>query len=398
MNFTQWVQSHRRSILFLLLALAVGGAFSAFKLPVALFPNVSFPRIVIYLDAGDRPADQMELRVTQPAEEAVRAVPGVRSVRSTTSRGSAEIYVNFGWGNNMVSKLLQVEAAINQILPRLPAGTTFSALRMDPTVDPVLAYSLTSNTETLVQLHDLARYQLLPLLSTIRGVGRISIQGGEREEYRVTVDPARLQAYGLTFSDVARALSASNVLTAVGRLQDHYKLYLVMSDTRFTSLDQIRHTILRSGTNGQVQLNDIATVTRSTVPQWQRITADGHNAVLLNIYQQPGGNTVRINRDIKATLAHYKLPPGVSIRTWYDQSQLILASAASVRDAIVIGVILAAVVLLVFLRNAKITFIAMAVVPASLAATILLMYALGMSFNIMTLGGMAAAVGLIVDD
>ncbi|HQU15953.1 MAG: transporter [Chromatiales bacterium 21-64-14] len=400
MGFAEWARHHRRSILFLILILAVGGAVSAFKLPVALFPHVNFPRIMVLIDAGDRPAEQMVIQVTQPVELAVRGVPGVRSLRSTTSRGSAELNVNFDWGHDMPMAKQQVASAINQILPNLPPGTRFNVRRMNPTVDPVAAYSLTSKSLDLVQLHDIARYELLPLLSTIRGVARIGIQGGQRAEYRVSVDPARLQGYGLSMDDVVKALSASNVLRAVGRLEDHYKLYLVLSDTRFTSLDQIRHTVLRSGSNGLVELEDIATVSRSTVPQWVRVTADGHNAVLVNIYQQPGGNTVRIVHDIRAKLAAYrsKLPVGVTIHNWYDQSILIVNSATSVRDAILIGAALAAVVLFVFLRNARITLIAIIVVPAVLAATVLLLYVLGMSFNIMTLGGMAAAVGLIIDD
>ncbi len=400
MGVAEWTRHHRRSILFLLFVLAVGGAMSAFKLPVALFPQVNFPRIRVMVDAGNRPAQQMVIQVTQRVEQAVRGVPGVRSLRSTTSRGSAELNINFDWGHDMPLAKQQVASAINQILPELPPGTRFHVRRMDPTVDPVAAYSLTSDTLNLVQLRDIARYQLLPLFSTVRGVAHIGIQGGERAEYRVSVDPARLRAYGMTMDDVVKALSASNVLRAVGRLQDHYKLYLVLSDTRFTSLAQIRHTILRSGVNGLVELDDIARVFHSTVPQWVRVTADGHNAVLVNVYQQPGGNTVRIVHDIRAKLAAYrsKLPKGVTVHNWYDQSILIVDAAASVRDAILIGAGLAAVVLFVFLRNTRITLIALIVVPAVLAATILLLYVLHMSFNIMTLGGMAAAVGLIIDD
>jgi CzcA family heavy metal efflux pump len=399
-NFSLWVQEHRRSILFLVLVLAMGGAVVSFKLPVALFPNVDFPRVVVSLDAGDRAAELMELQVTRPVEEAVRSVPGVVSVRSTSSRGSADISVNFDWGMDMVSAQLQVESAISRVLPQLPPGTVFEVKRMDPTVFPVLAYSLTSDSRSLVELHDIAEYKLVPLLSSVNGTSRVQVIGGHLEEFRVMVDPARLRTFGLTLNDVAQTLSAANVLTAVGRMEDHYKLYLVMSDTRLSNLDQILRTVLRSGPSGIVRLEEVATVRRDIVPQWQRVTADGHDAVLINVYQQPGGNTVQIARDIKAKLAAYKpqLPMGVRISNWYDQSELIVASATSVRDAIVIGVILGAVVLFLFLRNLKITFIAIIVVPTVLAATIVLLYVLKMSFNIMTLGGMAAAVGLIIDD
>jgi CzcA family heavy metal efflux pump len=400
-NFTQWMQGHRRSILFLLVLLALAGALAAFKLPVTLFPNVDFPRVLVSLDAGDRPADLMMLVVTQPVEEAVRRVPGVRDVRSTTSRGTAEVSVSFDWGIDMGLATSQVNEAITQILPNLPPGTQMSTKRMDPTVFPILAYSLTSATQSQTALYDLARYQLRPLLSSVNGVARIQVIGGAKEEYQVTVDPARLLAYGLTLSDVAHALSAANVVTAVGRLEDHYKLYLAISDTRLRNAKQIAATVLKTGTSGGiVRLKDVARVSDGVVPQWIKVNADGHPAVLFNIYQQPGSNSVQIARDVHAKLAAYRsqLPVGVKLANWYDQSVLVLDSAASVRDAIMIGTGLAVLVLFAFLRNIKITLIAAVVVPTVLAATVVLLYALGMSFNIMTLGGMAAAVGLIIDD
>ncbi len=400
MNFSAWMQAHRRSILFLLFALAAAGLLAAFKLPVTLFPNVSFPRVEVNLDAGDRPADQMEVQVTMPVEEAIRRVPGVEVVRSRTSRGSAEISVNFAWGTNMPLAATQINEAVAGALPNLPPGTTFSVKRMDPTVFPILAYSLTSKTQNLTQLYDLAQYQLKPLLSGVNGVARVQVTGGAPEEYQVIVDPARLLAYGLTLQDVARALAAANVVTAVGRLEDHYKLYLVISDTRFKNLADIRNTVLKTGANGLVRLEDVAQVKDAAVPQWIRVTADGRDAVLLNIYQQPGSNSVQIARQVKAALAKYQaqMPPGVKLANWYDQSTLVIESAASVRDAILIGLVLAALVLLLFLRNLKVTFISLLVVPSVLAAAVLLLYVLNMSFNIMTLGGMAAAVGLIIDD
>jgi len=400
MNIAHWAAGHRRSILFLVTILALAGIFAGLQLPVALFPHVDFPRVVVLLEAGDRPAEQMVIAVTRPVEQAVRTVPGVAGLRSTTSRGSAELSINFGWGEDMVAAMLQVESAINQVLPELPNGTRFSVRRMDPTVFPVAAYSLTSVSQSPVVLRDLAQYQLVPLLSSINGVAKVVVMGGRQAEYRVEINPEKLAAYGLSFSDVATAVSASNVLQAVGRLEDHYKLYLLLSDTRIRSLKTIGETVLRSGTDGLVRLEDIARVYATTAPQWLRVTADGHDAVLVQVYQQPGGDTVQIVDAVKQRLKTYrdKLPRGVHIANWYDQSQLITASARSVRDAITIGVGLAAIVLLVFLRSLKITLVAILIVPAVLASTILLLNVLHMSFNVMTLGGMAAAVGLIVDD
>lgn len=395
-----WAQHHRRSILFLIAMLAAAGVAAALNLPVSLFPTVAFPRVVVSLDAGDRPAQQMEMQVTRPVETAVRQIPGVVDVRSVTSRGAADVSVNFNWGLDMATATLQVNAAIGQIVSQLPAGTMMRTRRMDPTVFPIIAYSLTSTTTSPTALHDVAQYQIVPLLSSVAGVAQVQVLGGAVEEYRVSVDPVRLQSYSLGLQDVATALSGANVLSAVGRLEDHYKLFLEISDTQLMGLDQIRHTILKSGANGIVELEDVATVEQSTVPQWTRVTADGKDAVLFSVYQQPGSNSVQIATEVKAKLDTFTqhLPAGVKIANWYDQSQLVTAAAASVRDAILIGIVLAAIVLFVFLRNWKITLIAITVVPAVLASTVVLLSVLGMSFNIMTLGGMAAAVGLIIDD
>ncbi|MDB6093905.1 MAG: hypothetical protein JWM32_1467 [Verrucomicrobia bacterium] len=395
-----WIQQHARSIIFLIATLVVAGIVSTFNLPVALFPQVDFPRIRVNVDSGDRPAEQMLIEVTYKLEDAVRALPGIQGIRSTTSRGSAELSVNFAWGTDTVSALLQVQSAINNILPTLPTGTTFNAQRMSPTVFPVIGFSLTSPTRSLTELRDIAYYQLRPLLSTVTGTASVAVQGGDIEEFRVTVDPAKLQALNLTLGDIAKAVSAANVLVAVGRIEDHDKLYLSVSDTRFADLNQIATAVVRAGPNGVVLLGDLAKIERSTQPQWIAVTADGKKAVLFQVYQQPNGNTVQISTDVKALLAQEKarLPADVQIKSWYDQSELIMSSENSTRDAVLVGVGLAAVILFLFLRNWKITLIATLAVPAALGATMVLLNVLHMSLNIMTLGGMAAAVGLIIDD
>ena len=400
MKAAAWLSAHRRSVLFLVALLALAGALAAFRLPVSLFPTVQFPRVSLSLDAGDQPANQMELQVTRPVEEAVRSIAGVTNVRSTTSRGSAEVSVSFDWGTDMAAATLQVNAAVAQIQAQLPPGTRVAARRMDPTVFPIIAYSLTSASLSPTALRDLASYQLRPLLSGIAGVATVQVQGGASEEVRVTADPRRLQAYGLSMDDLSKALAAGNSLSATGRLEDHYKLYLVLADTRLAGVEDVRQTVVANGANGVVRIGDVASVARSTTPEWQRVTADGRDAVLLSIRQQPGSNSVQIAADVKAALDGFapQLPKDVHVANWYDQSELVTASASSVRDAILIGVVLAALVLVVFLRNLRVTAIAVVVVPAVLAITIVVLQLLGMSFNIMTLGGMAAAVGLVIDD
>ncbi|MBU2801944.1 efflux RND transporter permease subunit [Acidithiobacillus caldus] len=396
----EWLLRHRRSLLFLLALLVLGGAFTALRLPVALFPQITFPRIVVSADSGNMPIAETQTALTLPLEQALRGVPGVEKIRATTSRGAAEISVQFAWGAPMNEALLQAEAAINQTLPKLPPDTTYHAQRMDPTVFPVLGISLTSKDLDPVALRHWAYYSLRPRLLALKGVAGVDVQGGEQREYQVVVDPMRLQAYGLTPSDVEKALAEGNVITAVGRLQRHYRLYQVLSESPVRSRQAIAAIILKSGPNGVVNIGDVARVEASTVPQWTTVTANGKNAVLLNIRQQMGGNTVAIDRALRAALASPDLhvPAGVQIHTWYDQSQLITAAAGSVRDAILIGAVLAALVLLAFLRNLRLTFIVAITLPAVLLASVLMLYFFHMSFNIMTLGGMAAAVGLIIDD
>ncbi len=400
MNFGQWMQKHRRSLLFVIALAAIAGALTAFRLPISLFPNVAFPRAVVSLDAGDRPAEQMATLVTMPVEEALRRVPNVRDVQSTTSRGSAQISINFDWGTDMAQATLQAQSAISEILATLPQGTSMQVRRMDPTVFPVLAYSLTSTQQSPSALRDLAQFQMRPLLSSVAGVARVDVMGGAQDEFEVEIDPARLAAYKLSLADVSKAIGASNVLMATGRIEDHYKLYLVIADTTITRIGQLKDVVVSATGATQIRLGDIASVRQGVTPQWMRVTADGQDAVLINIFQQPGANSVAMAKEIRAKLAAFQsqMPPGVHLSNWYDQSELVIASAGSVRDAILIGVLLAAFTLFAFLRNWKITAIAVAVVPVVMAAAILLLDVFGMGFNIMTLGGMAAAVGLVIDD
>ncbi|WP_426270121.1 efflux RND transporter permease subunit [Dyella kyungheensis] len=398
MSLPTLLARHARAIVIVAFALALAGLASAFTLPVGLFPQVSFPRVVIDLDAGDRPADQTALLLTRPVEEAIRTVPGVVGLRSETTRGSAQISVDFGWGRDMIASTLQVDSAIARVLPSLPAGASYNVRRMDPTVFPIISYALQSDTLSPVALRDLAQYQIVPLLASVEGLARVDVQGGETAEVQVEADPRKLAQYGLGLDDLVNAVNDANQLEAVGRLQDRNQLYLVVADHSLQRLDTIRNIVLKSDPHGWVRLADVASVRDGYVPQWIKVSEDGKPAVLFNVYEQPDGNAVQIASDVRARLASYRLPKGVKLISWYDQSELVMASAHSVRDAVLIGLLLAAAVLLVFLRNLRVMLIAMLVVPVTLAVTVLLLQVFGMSFNIMTLGGIAAAVGLVIDD
>jgi len=400
LSFAAWADRHRRSILTLAAALALAGVAAALSLPIGLYPDASFPRVRINIDAGSQPATQMVLQTTQPIEQAVRAVPGVVDLRSTTSRGSAQITVDFAWGTDMTTATLNVNAAMAQGLGSLPHGTTYTVLRMTPNVFPFMAYALTSQNVSQVQLQNIATYQMVPLLSAIPGIARVQVQGGDTGEIEVDADPRRLAAYHLTLDDLSNALAATNTLQAAGQVEDHDELYLLMADNALHGLDDVKQTVLRAGPGGVVRLQDVASVQQSVVPQFLGVNADGKRAATLLLYQQPGTDMVAIAGKVTQALTGFapQMPPGVTLSKWYDQSELVLAAAGSVRDAILIGIVLAAIVLLVFLRSWRVTMLAITIVPASLAAAILVLSLFGMSFNIMTLGGLAASVGLVIDD
>ena len=337
MNSSTFLARHARAIVIVAFALALAGLASAFTLPVGLFPQVSFPRVVVDLDAGDRPADQTSLLLTRPVEEAIRTVPGVAGLRSETTRGSAQISIDFGWGRDMVASTLLVDSAIARVLPSLPPGATYNVRRMDPTVFPIISYALQSDTLSPVALRDLAQYQIVPLLASVEGLARVDVQGGETAELQVEADPRKLAQYGLSLDDLSNALAGANQLQAVGRLQDRNKLYLVVADHSLKRIEAIRQVMLKNDPHGWVRLGDVASVRDGYVPQWIRVSEDGRDAVLFNVYQQPGGNTVQIARQVRGSWRRSACPLASSSRSWYDQSELIVESANSVRDAVLIG-------------------------------------------------------------
>jgi multidrug efflux pump subunit AcrB len=384
--------------MFVAMALAVAGAFAVTSLPVGLFPQVAFPRVQVSLDSGDRPADQMAQMVTRPVEEALRVIPGVQDVTSGSSRGGAQISIDFGWGRDMTAATLQIDTALSHIMSSLPAGTTSITRRMEPTVFPIIAYGLTSDKFSVTELRDLVKFQIIPLLTTVPGLAKVDFVGGADAEVQVMVDPHKLDAYGLSEADIVTALTAANVLQAIGRLEDHNKLYIVISKSDLVETEQVKDVVLRSDSHSVVRIRDVADVKDGVVPQWTRVVVDGKNAVVFQVYEQPDGNAVQIAGLVRNKLAEFKWPDGVTVSNWYDQSTLVVESAGSVRDAVLIGLVLSGIVLFLFLRSWRVILVAVLIVPATLFITVLLLQVTGQTFNIMTLGGIAAAVGLIIDD
>ncbi len=398
---TEFLQRHRRSIWLSVFLITLAGLAAATQLPVTLFPHIDYPRVVVSIDAGERDGQQMEADITRPAEIALREIPGVTQIRSTTSRGSAEVALSFNWGEDMVAATNATQGALATILPDLPAGTRFSVRRSDPTIFPVLGLSLTSTKRSGVALQQLAQLKLRPVLSTVPGVAGVDVLGGSPQEVVVEVDPARMQALGLNITDVTAALTAANSVAAVGKIEDRHRLYLALVEDRLTSEADIAAVPVKAGTApgaGVTTLGQIATVRRAPAPVWTKVTSNGTDAVLVNIRQTPTADAVALAKQVQERLKGIALPSDVKISYFYDQSELVTGAANSVRDAILLGALLAGIVLFLFLRSWRLMVITALLLPAVLAATCLALIAFKMSFNMMTLGGMAAAVGLVVDD
>ncbi len=400
MNFFEFISAHRKAVFFLVAVLSIGGIVALFQMPIALFPNIDFPRIVMIADNGEEPAERMMVEVTRPLEEAARAIPGVVRVHSATSRGSSEISVNLDWGTDIIQALQLIQGKVASIRNQLPPTVSIDIERMNATVFPVEGFSLTSDSLNLVQLRDLAFYTIRPALVRISGIAEVEVVGGKQREFLVTVDPQRLQGYGLSVDDITAAITKTNFVSSTGLVERNYQIYLTLVEGLYTGIDAIGKTVVDFKNGTPITVNDVATVQPSEKIEYIRVTADGKPSVLINVIRQPGGNTVAIGEQVRAALDNLKkvVPESVRIKYFYDQGDFISSSIGSARDSIMIGIVLAIMVIFLFLRSVHIGSVAVITVPAVFATTTLLLYAIGYSLNIMTLGGIAAGVGLVIDD
>jgi multidrug efflux pump subunit AcrB len=388
-------------VVVLVLLLCVAGLYAAWQLPTAIFPQTDFPRIVIVLDNGVVPAPQMLVSVTRPVEEAMNGIPGIVRIKSTTARGSTEINLFFNWNVDILQALQLVQARLSQLSSNLPPSAGIRNVdRLTFAVFPVTGYSLTSDTRDPASLRDIANVTIKPRLSRLAGVADVSVAGGQVREYHVTIDPERLAAHGVSIQQVADAVRNANILASPGLVEENHQLELTLVSGQATAPDQLNSIVVATVNNAPVTVADVGVVGAGTEPNYTIVTADGHPAVLLNVRRQPNANTVTVTDEVKAELAalHTQLPKDVKIAPFYDQSLLVRASMNSVRDAILIGLLLSVAILYAFLRNWGTTFVAILVIPVTVLATFLVMWLVGLSFDLMTLGGVAAAIGLVIDD
>ncbi len=388
------------SILFISLALCLAGVYAAFSISSSVFPQTDFPRVVILVDNGVMPGDAMMATITRPIEEAMKDIPGVVTVKSATGRGSAEVNVFFTWDVDMVRSELYVLSRLAQIRSTLPATAEATVHRMTFAAFPIVGVSLTSDTRDITELWEKARYDLKLRFLQIPGVARVDLVGGKAPEYQVVVDPLLLQQAGLALSDVTDALERNNLVAPAGMHQENHTLYLTVVDGRVTSTRDLEDFVVGAPEGRPVRVADFATVRRGPEPVFNIVTADGHPAVLLNVRSQPDGSTLDIAKALRGQITELRseLPSDMKLAFFYDQSEIVRSSVESVWEAILFGLLLSVAILYFFLKTWGTTLVATTVIPVTVLITLVAMELSGLTFNLMTLGGIAAAIGLVIDD
>ena len=396
----EFVQGHSRAMAVIVFSFALAGVAFIPKLPVAIFPQTDFPRIVILVDNGIAPVDIQMLRVTRPIEEAIRIVPGISDIRSVTARGSTEISVFFRWDIDILNALHLVQGRISQITPSLPSTCRFYINRLTFSVFPMIGFSITSPTKSLSELWELAYYDFAPRLYRLPGVAETRIVGGRPPEYHVLVDPQKLASYNMPLTKVSDAIRNSNLISPSGMMQENYHLYLTTVTGLIRRKEQIEDTVVDVVRGTPVSIRNLAQVVPGERPIYNIVTANGRPAVLVNVLQQPDGNAVEIADAVNAELAEIRktLPAGVELSTFYDQSILVRDSISGVTESILIGLGLSVIVLMLFLKSWRTTLVTALVIPLAVLTAIVFMRLFNMSFNLMTLGGLAACIGVVIDD
>ena len=396
-----WTARHGKPIIFVILTMVAVGIYLALTIPVSVFPSTDFPRIVVAADAGVYPIDQMLVMVTNPLEQAVNTVPGLDHLSSITSRGTAEIDLFFTWNVDMFQTLELVNAALARVQQTLPANAKITANRLTFAAFPIMGYSLTSDKISQTTLWEVANYDIKPRLNRANGVSSVVVQGGHVPEFKVQPDPAKLIQAAVTIPNILDAVSRSNMIDSPGLIETNHQLALTLMSGQARTVGDIGNIIIKTTPAGTpLHINDVATVSDSVMPVYTVVTANGKPAVLLNVYRQPDSNTVQVANAVHAEIDSLKkgLPRGVVLAPFYDQSELVNASITSVRDAILLSLVLASIIMVLFLRDWGTSLVAGLVIPATIGVTFIALRVMGQSFNLMTLGGLAAAVGLVIDD
>ncbi|MEO8769749.1 MAG: efflux RND transporter permease subunit [Ferruginibacter sp.] len=392
--------SHKHPLLAMLILIIIGGLFSYQHLQTALFPEISFPKIKIIADAGLQPASKMMVTVTRPLEAAIKQVPDLKLIRSTTSRGTCEISAFIDWKSDIDISQQRIESKINEVKNLLPPDVQVTVEKMNPSILPVMGYSLESHNKSPIELKQLALYTIKPFLSQVAGVSEVRIIGGKDKEYWVMPDPQKMSTLGITAAMLGNALAQTNFIKSNGYLSDYHFLYLTVTDATVNTITELENVIIANNSKRIIQLKDIADVQIKEAVENIKINANGHEGILVAIIKQPNSNLVTVAADMQKKIAELKalLPKGVAIVPYYNQADFVQDSIKSVTDSLWIGLALAIIVAIIFLRSLKASTTILITIPVTLSLTLIVMYAIGFTLNIMTLGAIAAAIGLIIDD
>jgi CzcA family heavy metal efflux pump len=396
-----WTARHGKPIIFVILTLVAVGIYLAFTIPVAVFPETDFPRIVVGIDNGVFPIDQMLVTVTKPIEDAVNTVQGLDHLWSITSRGTAEVDLFFDWNVDMYRTLELVNAALARAQSSLPSTAKITANRLTFAAFPVMGYSLTSDKISQTALWEMANYEIKPRLNRQPGVSTVIVQGGKVPEFQVQPDPGKLVQTAVTIPNILDAISRTNMIDSPGLIEENHQLILGLVSGQTRTPSEIGNIVIKTTPVGApVRIGDVANVGPSEMPVYTVVTANAKPAVLLNINRQPTSNTVTVAGSIHDEIAQIRkeLPKSIDLRPFYDQSEIVVESITSVRDAILLGLVLASLIMVLFLRDWGTSLVAGLVIPATIAVTFIILRVMGQTFNLMTLGGLAAAVGLVIDD
>lgn len=393
--------AQRRATYAFFLLIAIGGVFAFTRLGRDVYPELNFPRIVVIASAGDISPERLLVSVTQHIEDAASHVYKVRWIRSKTIRGGTEVYVEFEPGTDMDFAMQQLESRLAEIRNQLPPESMLIVEPVTPAIFPVINYNLWSKTLTLADLYTIARYQIEPLLSQVKGVARVTVQGGDVPEISIEVNPQKVYSYGLSVSQLANAINQSNRIHVVGRLDERYQQNLVVTSDEALNLADFRQIVVKNNLNGSpVFLKDVAAVKEGHADRLRLVSVHGRAGMVLNVFRQPNSNILDVSQGVAKKLAEIRnsLPPDFRLDRAYDESRLVREAIASILEAIVIGVGLIVVVLLFFLRSWRATLLAALTIPLSALSAFAIMALMGQSFNLMSLGGIAIAIGLVIDD
>ncbi|MBS1780796.1 MAG: efflux RND transporter permease subunit [Bacteroidetes bacterium] len=392
--------NYKSPIGVLLAFILLAGTLAYTKFQTSLFPEITFPKIKIIADAGLQPVDKMMVTVTKPIENAIKQVPDLQTLRSTTSRGSCEISAFMNWNSDINITQQRIESRINEIKGSLPPETQVTVEKMNPSILPIMGFTLESKSLSAIEMKMLATYTIKPFLSQVAGVAEIRIIGGRQKEYWITLNQQKMSALGITPDMLTYTLNQTGFVKSNGYLSDYRYLYLSITDATVRNLEEIKNLVVRNDGKRAVLLSDIGVVGVHDATEYTRINANGKDAVLVAVIKQPNSNLLAVSDDIKSKVAQLKqlLPQGVSIKSYYDQSDFVKASVNSVTDSLWVGLALAIVVAIIFLRSAKASLTILLTIPVTICLTLIILYLVGYSLNIMTLGALAAAIGLIIDD